>query len=113
MTFSVKTLAAAALVAVAGSAAVAGPNYIIAGNQSDLKSVATVDLVRADQNATLQVYDFHTGERGALLGSATVRAGANSDVKVQLSKRPTSDVEFVLVSSNGADLAIKTADTYQ
>ncbi|ATG48976.1 hypothetical protein CEW89_16200 [Celeribacter ethanolicus] len=113
MTFSLKTLSAAAIVAVAGSAAFAGPNYIIPGDQSDLKTVASVDLVRADENATLQVYNFHGGERGALLGAADVNAGANTNVKVRLTAAPTSDVEFVLVGSNGAPLAIKTADTYQ
>jgi hypothetical protein len=113
MTFSLKTLSAAAVIAVAGSAAFAGPNYIIPGSQSGLQSVATVDLVRADENATLQVYDFHTGERGALLGSTKVHAGANTDVKVRLSQKPLSDVEFVLVGNNNAPLAIKTADTYQ
>ncbi|WP_460275579.1 hypothetical protein [Celeribacter sp. ULVN23_4] len=113
MTFSLKTLSAAALVAVAGSAAFAGPNYIMPGSQNDLKNVASVDLVRADENSTLQVYDFHGGERGALLGSTDVNAGANTDVKVRLSSHPASSVEFVLVGSNGAPLAVKTADTYR
>lgn len=113
MTFSLKTLSAAAIVAVAGSAAFAGPNYIVPGSQSELKTVANVDLVRAEANSTLQVYDFNNGERGALLGSADVNAGANTDVKVKLSQKAGSDVEFVLVSSNGAPLAVKTADTYR
>ncbi|SFJ36806.1 hypothetical protein [Celeribacter neptunius] len=113
MTFSVKTLAAAALVAVAGSAAVAGPNYIITGVQKDIKSVTTVDLVRADQAGTLEVYNFHNGERGALLGSADVNAGANTDVKVRLSNAPLNKVEYVLVGNNGAELAATDVNNYQ
>jgi len=107
MTYSFKTLAAAAVVAVAGSAAFAGPNYIFPGASNEVKSVATVDLVRADENATLQVYDFHAGERGDLLGSTNVNAGANSNVKVRLSRSATSDVQYVLVGDNGSTLAVK------
>lgn len=107
MTYSFKTLAAAAVVAVAGSAAVAGPNLIFPGSSNEVKSVATVDLVRADENATLEVYDFHGGERGALLGSTDVNAGANTNVKVQLSQNALNDVQYVLVGDNGSTLAVQ------
>lgn len=112
MTSSIKTIIAAALVATAGSAAFAGP-AIVTGVQKDIKSVATVDLVRADQAGTLEVYDFHRGERGALLGSADVNAGANTDVKVRLSAPANKNVEFVLVGNNGAELAATDVNNYQ
>ncbi|MDO6456035.1 hypothetical protein Q4494_03010 [Celeribacter halophilus] len=114
MTFSLKTLTAAAIVAVAGTAAVAGPNYIIPGNQSATKTVANVELVRAEAPATLEVYSVHGGERVALLGSTDVNAGANSDVKVSLDAGAAeANLEFVLVGSNGATLADKSINNYQ
>ena len=113
MTNSFKTLAAAAIVAVAGSAAFAGPNYIIPGNQASSKTTANVELVRADAPATLEVYSVHGGERVALLGSTDVKAGANTDVKVSLSTAPRSNIEFVLVGSNGADLANTNVNNIQ
>lgn len=107
MTNSFKTLVAAAVVAVAGSAAFAGPNYIIPGQAQALNSTVTLDLVRADTDSTVYIYDFHKGERGALLGSETVRAGANTDVKVRLSQ-PALDGALVVLSNDGVNaLAVR------
>nr|WP_321511493.1 hypothetical protein [uncultured Celeribacter sp.] len=104
MTYSLKTLTAAAIVAVAGSAAFAGPNYIMPGEAQNLNSSVTLDLVRADANATVDVYDFHGGERGALLGSAPVKAGANTDVYVPLSRPASKDAVAVLMQA-GSEVA--------
>lgn len=112
MTFSAKTLVAAAFVAVAGSAAVAGPNQIIVHSAQNLGTSATLDLVRADSDATVYIYDFHGGERGALLGSAPVNAGANADVHVSFKRAATGDAVAVL--SNGAsDLAVSDVNNIQ
>ena len=111
MTSSIKTLVAAALVATAGSAAFAGPSYIISGNAQSLNSAASLDLVRADSDATVYIYDFHGGQRGELLGSAPVKAGANSDVFINL-KRPANG-DAIAVLSNGSELAVSDVNNIQ
>lgn len=113
MTNSFKTLAAAAVVAVAGSAAFAGPNYIIPGQAQSLTSTVNLDLVRADTNSTVYIYDFHNGERGALLGSEAVHAGANTNVKVQLSRPAISDAIAVLSNDGVNTLAVRDVNNVQ
>ncbi|MCA0044500.1 hypothetical protein [Celeribacter litoreus] len=109
---TLKTLAAAAVVAVAGSAAFAGPNYIVQSNPQNLTSVATLDLVRAETDATVSIYDFHGGERGELLGTTDVTAGANTNVKVRL--KPSNSEDIIAVLSNGAgELAVSDVNNFQ
>ncbi|AJE45488.1 hypothetical protein [Celeribacter indicus] len=105
MTNAVKTLFAAAIVAVAGSAAFAGPNYIRAGEAQSLGKVVNLDIVRADTASTVNIYDFHAGQRGELLGSAHVTAGANSDVKVHLT-RPAFRDTLAVLSNGSSEVAI-------
>nr|WP_319247856.1 hypothetical protein [uncultured Celeribacter sp.] len=104
MTMNFKALAAAALVAVAGSAAVAGPNYIMPGAAQSLGADAKLDLVRTDAPSTVSIYNFHNGERGELLGSTVVNAGANTDVYVPLN-RPGGQDALAVISQGGSDVA--------
>ena len=104
MTFSLKPLAAAALVAVAGSAAVADSGYILQGEAQKLKTSVTLDLVNTDTDATVEVYDFHGGERGALLGTAPVKAGATTDVFVRFT-RPASKSAVAVLNQGGQEVA--------
>lgn len=113
MNTSIKTIVAAAAVAVAGSAAFAGPSYIFSGPAQNLTSYADLELVRADTDATVYIYDFHNGERGALLGSEQVNAGANTNVKVQLNQAATSDVIAVLSADGVTDLAVSDVNNVQ
>jgi len=69
MTNSIKTLVAAAVVAVAGSAAFAGPNYIIPGQAQSLTSTVNLDLVRADANVPYQA----VARGGVLLQQANAK----------------------------------------
>lgn len=94
MKTSFTALAAAAFVAVAGSAAVASP-VILQGDASDT-SYVELGLVRADAATTVEIYDYHAGEKGELLGSAPIHAGANQNVKVRLGETPSNDVIAVL-----------------
>lgn len=109
---NLKTLAAAAVVAVAGSAAFAGPNYIVPGQAQSLNTSATLDLVRADTDATVYIYDFHGGERGALLGSADVKAGANTDVTIKF-KAAAIDDTIAVLSDGVNELAISDVNNIQ
>ena len=53
-------------------------------------------MVRAEGAGVVEIYDFATGEVGVLLGTETVNAGANSDVRVNVGSRPKQDVIAIL-----------------
>ena len=93
MTFKTFALAAAATFALASTASANGFSL----NNSEI-SGSTVELgqVAASGNGTVALYDFHRGEKGVLLGTQNVSAGANRDVRVPLRKRPINDVLAVL-----------------
>ena len=105
MTTTVKTLAAASVLAVATTTASfagsAGYNYIIPGEQMELKTELSLNMVRASENGTVSVYDFTHGEKGALLGSTEVHAGANQDVKIMLNANAAQDAIIVLTTEDG------------
>lgn len=112
MTFTstAKTLISAALIAGAASAATAGgANAIFQGDAQNIDTLLNLDLVRSSANGTVEIYDFHKGERGALLGSTDVHAGANTDVKVRISPTAANEVLAVL-SVNGAEVAFEDID---
>lgn len=93
---SMKTIAAATLLAVAGSAAFAGTNYIKVGEAQNTNSGVTLELVRAEANGMIYAYDIKTGTDGKVLGSAPVKAGTNTHVRVNFDTPAMSDVLTVL-----------------
>ncbi|EKE71909.1 MULTISPECIES: hypothetical protein [Roseobacteraceae] len=117
MTFnSLKTLAAASLIALAsGTAAFAAGmsyNYIIPGTYEHTNSVINLDLVRADNGGTVSIYDFTDGTQGALLGSEMVHAGANENVKVQLQPNVAQKALVVLSVDGMAPVATATISDF-
>lgn len=91
-----KTIALA-LAALVGTASVAAADsYIATGNEQDARSFMTLDNVTADGAGTVEIFDFHTGEIGDLLGSSDVALGANHNVRINLGKTPRRDVVAVL-----------------
>lgn len=90
------TAIAAATVAVLGSAAAADASYF--SYQDSLSDSTTLRLgtVTSAGNGVVEIYDFRTGELGALLGTEDIFAGANSDVRVKVGYTPTADVIAVL-----------------
>ncbi|WP_434287440.1 hypothetical protein [Celeribacter sp. SCSIO 80788] len=93
---SMKTIAAATLLAVAGSAAFADSNYIKVGEAQNTNSGVTLELVRAEANGMIYAYDIKTGTDGKVLGSAPVKAGTNTHVRVNFDTPAMSDVLTVL-----------------
>jgi len=89
-----KTIALAAAASVA-LASTASANFSvnemgIAGSTADLGQLSV------DGPATVEVFDYHLGQKGALLGATELNVGANYDVRVGLGKRPIHDVIAVL-----------------
>ena len=98
---SVKTLAAAALLIGAGTAAFAS-DHIFVGGAQNLNSFVELDLVRATTDGTVDVYELTADGQGKLLGSTPVHAGANQDVKVSFKSLTNQDVVAVLTTAGGA-----------
>jgi len=100
ITHTVKTLVAATLLTAAGSAAFAGANYIKAGDAQNTNSGVTLELVRADSDGVIYAYDARTGTDGKVLGSTPVKAGANTDVRVNFKTPALNDVLAVLYTDD-------------
>ncbi len=97
-------LAAAALV---GSATFAAADSSFAYQRNlDSSSILDLGTVTADAAGTVEVYDFRGGELGALLGSQTVAAGANSNVRINVNDSPNFDVVAIL-KIDGRDAAVR------
>ena len=94
--FKQLAFAAAATIATAGAASAS--NYILDLDASaERGSLIELETVRADMAGTIEIYDFHRGEQGALLASEMVNAGANSDVRINTGAQVINDVLAVLV----------------
>lgn len=87
-------LLAAALVATAGAASAS--NTFGLSNVQSSDTLIELGTVVASGNGVVEVYDYHAGQEGRLLGSDAVHAGANSDVKVSLATSYTNNVLAVL-----------------
>ncbi|MEL6958137.1 MAG: hypothetical protein AAGL89_04180 [Pseudomonadota bacterium] len=89
------SLIAAAAVATSFSAASADSyisNFVV---EQDRDSLIELGTVRAAGEGVVEIYNYHGGELGALLGTEAVTAGANLDVDVNV-VRPTTDAIAVL-----------------
>ncbi|MEL6683263.1 MAG: hypothetical protein AAFQ09_11610, partial [Pseudomonadota bacterium] len=62
--------------------------------------------VRAADAGVVEIYDFHNGVQGELLGSTTVHAGANTDVKVKVGFDRSKDV-LAVINIDGQAAATK------
>ena len=92
--FKTVTIAAAA---IAASATFASADSYLSDfvSQQDRDSLIELGTVRAAGDGVVEVYTYHGGEIGALLGAEAVTAGANLDVNVDV-PRPATDVIAVL-----------------
>ncbi|WP_341368039.1 hypothetical protein [Yoonia sp. BS5-3] len=105
---TIKTIILAAAVATTGSFA-AADSYFENGRTLDRDDTLELGLVRADGAGVVEIYDFHTGVRGALLGTETVQAGANTDVRVNVGFPRTQDV-LAVINIEGQDVVTKVYD---
>lgn len=106
---SIKTvLLAAATVAATATVASADINAFGFG---DTFSGSSVDLgtVRAADAGVVEVYSFHGGEIGPLLGSTPVNAGANQDVRVSIPGSSIFDV-IAILKVDGQEVAVQEFD---
>ncbi|SFR55802.1 hypothetical protein SAMN04488005_2870 [Yoonia tamlensis] len=93
---SIKSIAlAAATIAALGSTASAG-NYFEAGSQLQAGPELELGLVHADANGTVEIYSKVGSDKGSLIGSKDVLAGANGNVTVDVNSVLQQDVVAVL-----------------
>ena len=93
--FKTLTLAAAALT-VTASVATAEVSYLSNFvKEQNRDNQIELGTVRAASDGVVEVFSFHKGKVGHLLGSEAVTAGANLDVEVNI-RRPLTDAIAVL-----------------
>lgn len=93
---SIKSIALVAATIAATASVASADSYFQFGERLESSSVLDLGLVRSDGAGVVEIYDFSKGEVGQLLGTETVNAGANTDVKVNVGIRPTQDVIALL-----------------
>jgi len=108
MTF-VKTLALAAATVASTASIASAYNALPFGDSYEATDTLNLEVVRAEGAGVVEIYDFTGGQRGDLLGSEAVFAGANTDVKVDLGIAGNSDILAVLVV-DGEEVLIKDYD---
>ncbi len=106
---SIKSIAFVAATLAATASVASADNYFEFNKRLDSSSVLDLGLVRAEGAGIVEIYDFSRGEIGQLLGTKAVNAGANSDVRVNVGKRPTQDV-IALLKVDGQTVAERDYD---
>ena len=101
---SIKSIALIAATIAATSTAVSADSYFEFGENLESSSILDLGLVRAEGAGVVEIYDFSKGEVGRLLGTETVNAGANADVRVNVGIRPKQDV-IALLKVDGETVA--------
>lgn len=106
---NLKTLVLAAATIAATATTAAAYNSFPYGESFAETDTLEFDFVQADAAGTLEIYDFHTGVRGELLGSKALRGGVNTNVKVNLGVSANQDILAVL-NVGGEEVLIKDYD---
>ena len=94
MTF--KTFALAAAAAAITATAGAADTYFEQGRSLDRGDVLELGLITAESAGVLEIYDYHTGQQGRLIGTERLNAGANPDVRVNTGLPQNRDVLAVV-----------------
>jgi hypothetical protein len=82
-----KTLLALSLAALVGSTTlVCADTSFSLPTRQDRDSIVELGTIRSDADGLVQLYAYNSGARGLLLGSEALRAGANPDVRVPLTR---------------------------
>ena len=92
----IKTFVLAAATVAATASVASANNAFPIGETFEQTDVLELSTVRAEGAGTVEIYDFHNGVRGALLGSEEVRAGVNTNVKIDLGLGANKDIVAVL-----------------
>jgi len=105
----IKSIALAAATIAATASFASANNSFPTGESFEQTDVLDFSVVRADGAGTVEIYDYHNGVRGALLGTEEVRAGVNTNVKIDLGLGANKDIIAVL-NVGGQEVLTKDFD---
>ncbi len=102
-----KTIALALVAALAAGTTASAATTSGFGLQRTADSASTInlDLVRSDTGGSVQILDYSNGGKGEVLGGKPLNVGANLDVRINLERKPFSDVMAVLYDADGNQVA--------
>ena len=83
--------------------------YFGNGTTLEASDMLALGLVTSDRAGTVEVYDFHTGTIGPLLGTQDIHVGANTDVRVRTGL-PVNQNVLVVVRVDDQIMAEKVFD---
>lgn len=86
-----KAFAFALAISTAGTTALADAHFTFSDYLTP-SSILEFGVIQTDEAAVLEVYDFIGGQKGDLLGTVDLHAGANPDVRVNVGVAPRQDV---------------------
>lgn len=100
---------AALTMALTGATFAQADTYFENGSTLTRGDILDLGLVTSDGQGQVEVYDYHTGTIGALLGAEDIHQGANTDVRVS-TRYPVNRDVLVVVRVDGEILAEKAFD---
>lgn len=95
-----------ALAAIAASATIASADFSDISNfvmEQDRDTQVELGTVRAAGDGVIEIYTYNKGEIGRLMGAEEVRAGANADVRVDISYPGVDAIALLKVNGQVVD----------
>ncbi len=105
----IKSFALAAATVAATASMASAFNAFPTGESFEQTDVLEWNFVRAEGAGMVEIYDYHNGVRGELLGTEEVRAGVNTNVKIDLGLGANKDILAVL-NVGGQEVLTKDFD---
>ena len=100
-----KALIPLAVAAIVGSATIASAeNSFSLAETQPRSTMVHFNLVNTDAPGVVNIYDYHGHAVGSLLGSKSLKAGVNSDLRIRINP-PASDDALAVLMVNGTDVA--------
>jgi hypothetical protein len=104
---SIKAFAIAAVTLASTASVASATSYFELPRAQSANSTIELGIVRAEADGVVEVYTFNGGTQGALLGTQTVRAGANDNVRINTGAPNRQDV-IALLKVDGEIVASET-----
>lgn len=101
-----KAILTAFAISAAAATTVWAEAHFAFGDYLAPSSTLEFGMINTDSDGVLEVYDFIAGEQGDLIGSQTLHAGANPDVRVNVGHTPQQDV-LAIVKVDGHAVSVK------
>lgn len=101
--FKTVSLSLAALVASVGIASADASHLSPLVKNQTANGQVELGTVVAEADGVVELYSFHKGTQGALLGTTKVKAGANQQVNVNIARPSTNAIAVLRVNDEVVD----------